>query len=254
MFTPNYLIGGTDPSGEGPYSDSVANMIMYYFQNYGSNYYYLYNCQDSAATQNQYASSLSYCQNNYYNTVVYSKGHEWTWGDSNHYEIIPNNYVYDTNGVKDSSTVYSNTGASDRFAFIWHCGTAMAYPSASDGYGWEGMPYDFTHNNGMSTDGYGRADSGWYVYLGFNNYSPEYLDGTGYGSNNYGSFVTYFYMYLLQYHYSVITSLNFATQATTQYGANFGAWPFHTGMWEGSNPQLWSQFVVYGNGNLGIPA
>ena len=80
----------------------------------------------------------------------------------------------------------------------------MAYPSSQDSYGWYGMPYDFTHNNGMNLDGYGGSNlSGWYVFLGFINYSPEYLTGTGYQSYNYGNFVTYFYMYLLQYHYSV---------------------------------------------------
>jgi hypothetical protein len=198
-------------------------------------------------------SSLSYCQSNYYNTVVYSKGHEWTWGNSNHYQLIPNDYNSgQNNGVKDSYDIYPNTNlGTDRFVVLWHCGTAMAYPSSQDSYGWYGMPYDFTHNNGMNLDGYGGSNlSGWYVFLGFINYSPEYLTGTGYQSYNYGNFVTYFYMYLLQYHYSVNGALDAATRATTQYGS-FGAWPFHTGMYVNG---LWSKCWVYGNGNLGIPS
>ena len=202
IFTPNYHVDGTDPPGEESYSDSVANMIMYYFNYYGQNYNYLYNCQDSSATRSQYMSSLNYAQNNYYNTVFYSKGHEWTWGNSNHYGLCPSDY--NTNGnllVRDSYDINPNTNlGKDRFVILWHCGTAMAYPSSSDNYGSYGMTYDFTHNNAMSTDGYGNADSGVYVFLGFIWYSPEYLTGTGYQSYNYGNFVTYFYMYLLQYH------------------------------------------------------
>jgi len=258
LFTPNYHVTGTDPAGEESYSDSVANMIMYYFSNYGSNYGWLYNCQDSYATQSAYTSDLNSAQNNYYNTVVYSKGHEWTWGGSqNHYELIPYNYVQsgDQNGVRDSTNVLSNTGSSNRFSLIWHCGTAMPYPSSSDGLGWQGMPYAFTHNNGMHTDGYGNPDTGTYVYLGFIWYSPEYKTGTGYGSNDYGAFVTTFYMYLLQYHYSVNQALNSASATTLGY-SSFGSAPLHAGMYEG-DPQMgyhWSYFDVYGDGNLGIPA
>lgn len=257
MFTPNYHVSGTDPPGEESYSDSVANMIMYYFSGYGSNYGWLYNCQDSYATANEYTSDLSYAQNHYYNTVVYSKGHEWTWGgSSNHYELVANNYnpSGDQNGVRDSTMVYPNTGASDRFIVLWHCGTAMAYPSSYDSLGWEGMPYCFTHNNAMNTDGYSHPDSGVYVFMGFIWYSPEYLTGTGYGSNNYGAFVTYLYMYLLQYHYTVNQALNAASSATLGY-SSFGSAPLHTGMYEG-DPQMgyhWSYFDIYGDGNLKIP-
>jgi len=62
IFTPNYHVDGTDPPGEESYSDSVANMIMYYFNYYGQNYNYLYNCQDSSATRSQYMSSLNYAK------------------------------------------------------------------------------------------------------------------------------------------------------------------------------------------------
>jgi len=61
--------------------------------------------------------------------------------------------------------------------------------------------------NAMSTDGYGNADSGRVCFSGLYLVFPEYLTGTGYQSYNYGNFVTYFYMYLLQYHYSVNSAL-----------------------------------------------
>ena len=259
MFTPNYHVNNVDPSGEESYSDSVANMITYYFSNYGSNYGYIYNCQDSSASQSQYISSLSYAQNNYYNSVVYSKGHEWTWGgDLNHYEIVANNYVQqgDQNGVRDSQNVYSNTGASDRFVFLWHCGTAMSYPSwqTSDGLGWAGMPYDFTHDNSMSLNGYTSADTGYSVFNGFWQASPEYKTPTSYGSYDYGSFVTVFYQYLLQYHYSVNAALN-AASATTLGNSYFGNTPLYQGIDEyvPGMGYYWSYFYTYGNGNLGIP-
>jgi hypothetical protein len=260
MFTPNYVPPGyPETQQELTYSDSVASMIMYYFQNYGGNYGYLYNCQDSAASQNQYISSLNYAQNNSYNTVVYSKGHEVPWGNGNYYELYPNDYNPNIdNGVKDSTNVYPNTGSSDRFVVLWHCGTAMSYYSTyNSNYGWDGMAYDFTHDNSMSKDGYGSHDPGVYVFIGFINYSEEYLSPTNYGSYNYGDFVSYFYMYLLQGHDTVNKALDYATAAVTQNQiTTFGCWSFHTGQNEGGNglPICWSQCVVYGDGNLNVPA
>jgi hypothetical protein len=260
MFTPNYHVNNVDQPGEETYSNSVANMITYYFENYGSNYGFIYNCEDSSATQSQYESSLNYAQSKYYNTVVYSKGHEWTWGgDLNHYELVANNYIQqgDQNGVRDSQNVYPNTGSSDRFVFLWHCGTAMSYPSwqSTDGLGWTGMPYDFTHDNSMSFNGYASPDNGVYVFNGFWQASPEYQDLTNYGTNNYGSFVTIFYQYLLQYHFSVNAALNAASASTLGY-SYFGNAPLYTGIDEyvPGMGYYWSYFYTYGNGNLQIPS
>jgi len=129
----------------------------------------------------------------------------------------------------------------------------MSYPSWYDN-GYVGMAYDFTHNNNMHTDGYQSPDTGSYVFLGFIWYSPEYKTLTGYGSNDYGSFVTIFYQYLLQYHYSVNSALN-AASILTLGKSSFGIAPLHTGIQETSDMgTYWSYMYVYGNGNLGIPA
>ena len=252
LFTPNYISG--DPPGEASYSDSVANMVYYYFYTYGSNYGYSYNCEDSSATVSNYMSTLSYAQNNFYNSVVYSKGHEVPYGDGNHYAILDHTGTY----LDDYPNIYQSTGASDRFIFLWHCGTAMSYPTWWDtwnGGGYPGMAFDFTHNNGMHTDGYGSPDSGVYAYLGFIYYSQEYLTGTGYNNHNYGDFVTIFYQYLLQYHYSVNSALD-AAAILTLGSTSFGSSQLHNpGIYTtGQCGSYYSKLVVYGDGNLGIPA
>ena len=252
LFTPNYISG--DPPGEASYSDSVANMVYYYFYTYGSNYAYTYNCEDSAATVSNYMSCLSYAQNNFYNSVIYSKGHEVPFGDGNHYEILDHNAA----DLTDYPDVFDSTGASDRFVFLWHCGTAMSYPTWWDtwnGGGYPGMAFDFTHDNSMSHNGYGSgADTGVYVFLGFIYYSQEYLTGTSYQSYNYGDFVTIFYQYLLQYHYSVSSALD-AAAILTLGSSNFGNSALHTGIVTGGVCGTYDSYmVVYGDGNLRIPS
>lgn len=117
-----------------------------------------------------------------------------------------------------------------------------------------GNALDFTHDNSMSTNGYTNPDSGVYVYMGFIWYSPEYLTGTGYSSCNYVDFVTYLYMYLLQYHYTVNEALNAASSASLGY-SSFGQSPLYQGMEENSSMGAYmSYFEVYGDGNLCIPS
>jgi hypothetical protein len=258
IFNPNYTISGVDPSQEPAYTDSVANMIAYYFNTYGQNYGYVSTCEDQYATKQQYMNDLSSLSSSYYNLVVYSKGHEWNWtminGNTGNFELIPNDYG--TNGaVQDSNNVYPYTTTADRFVFLWHCGTAMSYPSTDGSSGWEGMAYDFTHDNSMHTSGLTNPDTGSDVFMGFIWYSPEYYNSTGYNSNNYGDFVTYFYQGLLQYGDTVSEALNYASGLTLG-NSNLALTPFYTGMSE-SYPGMGtytSQFRVYGDSNLHIPA
>ena len=255
IYTPNYWVGGVDYGDELTYTSQCANTIMNLFSTYGYNYGWLYNCQNSYATASSYSSHTQYAESHYDKVAVFSKGHcvpfgadnRAPWGVGDHFKLLD----HYGNGVRDSYEIYPYTQGKHRFVYLWHCGTAFSYPTSYDGDGYTGMAYCWTRDNGMSLYGY-SSSSGTHVFIGFCNYSHQYRDPTGYGGHDYGYFVVRVFTYLLQYHYSVSTSLDRASQDA--FGqSSFTGTALYYGEYIG-NPSLLSFMCVYGNGRgLGVP-
>ena len=102
--------------------------------------------------------------------VIFSKGHRgvpyynWTPTSYNHYSLID----HDGYNLIDYAHIHPRTSAKNTFTFLWHCETALKYPSGIYAYGWYGMPYCWTHNNGLNA----YDDTGNQVFLGSTNQSP----------------------------------------------------------------------------------
>lgn len=254
LYAPNYWVDGTDYGNELTYTSQCVNTIMNLFSTYGNNYGWLYNCQGTSATVSSYISNTQYAENNFNNVAVFSKGHEVPFGADNHpptggdhYEILDHTGLH----VRDSYEIYPYTQGKAHFVYLWHCGTAMSYPPWLDGDGYTGMAYCWTRDSTMSLYGY-SSNSGTRVFIGFCNYPHQFLDPTGYAGHDYGYFVDRVFTYLLQYHYSVSTSLDKASQDAFNQPSYSGT-PLYYGQYIG-NPSLLSFMVVYGNGQgLGVP-
>jgi hypothetical protein len=254
LYAPNYWSDAADYGNELEYTSQCVNTIMNLFTTYGTNYGWRYNCQNSAATASAYVSNTQYAETNFNNVAVFSKGHEVPFGGDyhpptggDHYKIL----AYNAQPVRDSYEIYPYTQGKAHFVWIWHCGSAMSYPPWLDGDGYTGMPYAWTRDSTMALSGY-SSNSGTRVYIGFANYSHQFLDPTGYAGHDYGYFVVRVFTYLLQYHYSMSTSLDRASQDAFNQPSYTGT-PLYYGQYIG-NPSLLSFMVVYGNGQgLGVP-
>jgi len=84
--------------------------------------------------------------------------------------------------------IFPRTSYKNTYTFIWHCQTAQNYPSQQDQWGWYGMPYCWTHNNGMYT--YGTTGS--QVYIGWYGESPQF-ETTAMGVWNFAHVAYYFW-------------------------------------------------------------
>jgi len=95
--------------------------------------------------------------------VVFSKGHRGV-PVSGHISLLDHNGYQ----MADNSFIYPRTSSKNTFTFMWHCETAVPYNSG--GVNWDpygqvvGMPYAWTHNNGMGKYG----NTGNQVYIGWN--------------------------------------------------------------------------------------
>jgi hypothetical protein len=256
VYAPNYWWDGVDYGNELGYTSYTVSYIFNLFCTHGSNYYWIYNCQNSSAIVSEYSDNTDYAENNFDSCAVFTKGHEIPWGADNrppygcpdHFEL-KDHYG---NNVRDSYDIYPYTQGKHHFVWIWHCGSAMSYRSWQDGDGWTGMPYCWTRDNNMALQGY-YSNSGTHVYLGFCYYSHQFLDPTGYYGWNYGYFARRVFTYLLQYDYSVSTALDHASQDAFNQPSYTGT-PLYNGEWIG-NPSKFSFMCVYGNGqSLGVPS
>jgi hypothetical protein len=138
------------------YVSSVLDNCFYYY--------------GDACTVSAYCSLLSLLKNNYDEVTVFSKGHRGvpylssTPANSDHRSLL-DHYGDD---LIDSAHIYPRTSSGNVVTFIWHCETALKYPSSNDTYGWYGMPYCWTHDNTMEQ----YNDTGSQVFLGWTNEVP----------------------------------------------------------------------------------
>ncbi|MDR0372569.1 MAG: hypothetical protein LBI79_03270 [Nitrososphaerota archaeon] len=216
---------------------------------------------DSSATRSTYGSIAYYTEKNFDAVAVFTKGHASEYicasGQPKH------RYLMDTNGLHVEDTyIYANTpNGRHRFACIWPCGTSQNYPGqycSSCGYT-TSLAYAWTRSNSMATEAYtSTTDS--YVYLSHEGYSPQFLNPTGYSSYNYGHFVYYLYLYLLQYHYNIRDAADMAAYYTlgNSYLPSTQLYTLRTvDPPDGPNlvlPPMSSRMHIYGNGNLGVPS
>ena len=112
------------------------------------------------------------------------------------------------------------------------------------------MCYCWEKITGLSDDGYADPDISQNVFLGYNWSSPNFNQGTGHYSYDYGDFVTYFYMYLLQYGKTVNQALDSASWDTC------GEWYFSgTDLYKGlmGLENTITALKLFGNGNNELP-
>lgn len=251
IYCPNKWVDGIDYSNEREYSSAICNAISNLFYWYGNNYAIRITRHNTDVTASAYSNDAQYAQTYAYQVAVFSKGHCTPWDPGQYHRQL---LVIDGNNARDSQHIYPYTSqGKHRFVFLWHCGTAMSYPSQYDQYGWQGMPYCWTRNNNMAIQGY-TSGSGSHVFIGFHYWSHQFLDPTNYGGFNYGDYCWYIFWNLLYYDLPVSAALDLAAQQA------FGQ-PSHTStpMWYGETlgppgQQFWSCMRVLGNGQgLGVP-
>lgn len=148
----------------------VAEYVTTTLANYNSPYGCYYSYEESC-TVSSYKSVLSTLKNSYDEAIVFSKGHRGvpylssSPPNSDHRSLLD----HYGNNLIDYADIYSRTSSDNIVTFIWHCETSEEYPSTYNySYGWCGMPYCWTHDNGM--DEY--DDTGSQVFLGWTNEVP----------------------------------------------------------------------------------
>lgn len=171
-FLPNVFYdptqNGFDTNNELQRSQNAANYISSLLvSRYGSGY--VTTGISNTATKLNYQARLSNLQN-YDNIVFFSKGHRTVVNNTT--GIIPYHTVPypDANSYLLGPEIYSRTSSKNVVTFMWHCQTAMNYPG-------NGLPYSFTHDNGMGYYG----GTGSQVYLGWNdkyNFYIQWPNGT----------------------------------------------------------------------------
>jgi hypothetical protein len=104
--------------------------------------------------------------------------------------------------------------------------------------------------------------TGNYVFIGHEGWSPQLLNPTGYGNNNYGVFVACLYTYLVQYGLSIYDAVSIAS-AYTLGSSDLTQTQLYTLTWidppdppppNPAFPGMYSRMHIYGNGNLGVPS
>jgi hypothetical protein len=257
VYAPNFWVNDYDYRNELGYTSDCVYNIFSLFNSYGLNYNYISNIQNSTATAYNYASITQYSESYYTNVAVFSKGHCVPWGSYGYHRQLKD---WNGNNLTDSGTqtapnyaIYPNTQGRTHFVFLWHCGTAMYYPSWQDSYGWVGFPYCWTRDNNMATDGY-DSYSGSHVFLGYWYYSHQFLDSTNYLSYDYGYYCVQVFTYLLQYGGTVSAALDYG--AIVALGcSSFPTCPLGYGETLGPpGNRYFSYMQIFGNGQgLGVP-
>jgi hypothetical protein len=227
VFCPNYFWTGLDTPNEISLSRDTCTYIRNMLTaRYASGCYYSF---DADCTVDRYRSILSTLNTYYTQEVVFSKGHRGVpYG--NHFSMLDHN----GNPLIDYADIYPRTSSKNTFTFIWHCQTSQNYPSQQDQWGWYGMPYCWTHNNGMNIYG----TSGSQVYLGWWYGSPQF-ETTANGMWNFAQ-VAYLFWYAVCNGYTVQGALNYV--ATTVYGQTYF-----------SQTPLNYWLVAWGNTNMYLP-
>jgi hypothetical protein len=248
IYAPNYYDPRVDLPAEMAYTTQCATYIYNLFWLTGR---YSWRYAGNNADVNDYITNIQIAENNYDKVAVFTKGHIAPWGNGAYYSLIANS----GNTVRDAQDIFPLTKGKTAFAWIYHCGTAMSYPSTYNAaYGWSGMPYAWTRNNAMTLNGY-NSYSGSQVYIGFANASPQFLEQTGYAGQDHGYFCAQTFSYLIQ-GYSTSDALDkasydaFGVQYFTQTHLYNGRWVYMPAFQQ----SFLSFMVVYGNGRgLGIP-
>ena len=215
------------------------------------------------------------------------------WGpDNNHQSLHPGNGVYDMDiyPLTDPATgsgkcffVLINACMSGNYSEWQHedpPGSGIYYPVGQgfvNGTHAQSMPFAWTHHvvknifeqgfntaQHMSEDGYAHADTGDFVYIGFEGGSAA-LNQTIEGLAPYWWWLEHFFSYALRRNWSVIQALNHATQdffycdfdeQNSPLGGPEGfnaTWPMYkNNMWYYSGFGIVGKgyMRVYGNGNI----
>jgi hypothetical protein len=254
--------------GETSASTSVHATIYYDFDTY-RDYDFLGDYYGGATSKSTILNVISEVNNNYDYSAVWHYGHGTTytmygiwvpWGGPPYYVPIEHHRYWDSYGenVFDNE-IYPLTGSgTNKFVFMWTCGSAqwIGYYDWSwqneygtyYGTGAVGMPFAWTHTDGLSDDGYTSPDSTEYAFLGFYNWAKPLSVEAGNGKT-YGDFIKKFYQYALQENEPINKALDDA--ATYVWGTTFGNTILHYG-WNEYIPEhgwFWNQMRIYGNGN-----
>ncbi|MCW4034323.1 MAG: hypothetical protein NWF03_03050 [Candidatus Bathyarchaeota archaeon] len=217
IYAPNLEITNPpiDADGEIELTSAVAEYIRSVFANYRGYYDEIRKDVDQDAIAGRYTSNAFAVQQMHDYATVFSKGHA---ADGYFGHPVKHHYLRDhyDNPMIDNSLLPYTGGGEHHFVVIWHCDTATPYPGeyCSTCGSYTGLPYSYTRTNTMSTNGYTSPDSSGYAFVGFQGYSPQFLDPTGYGNNNYANFVSYLYYCLIQYDMSLNSALREASLYT----------------------------------------
>lgn len=252
VFCPNRYIPSYPP-GDTPDEIVLSTQACYYIAGYLYEHYYpglsyfmfgdpLWG-QYSPMVPESYSIILDDLEAYSDSVTVFSKGHAtpwgstdnyWPWDAGDHYQLL---CTFEPDAAQDTDEIFYGTDQGKcRFNFIWHCGTANSYPlvyGLTDSDGYIGMPYCFTHNNGMSLYG----GSGSHVFLGWNWLSPQFENTIP--QNNYWQWAQYgvgIYYYMHYYGWNLYTTLNDLSWQI--YGTDFFYSP------------LYNDLIVWGNMNM----
>lgn len=233
-----------DTKNETELSLATAQYITSLLDAYADDCYYSYN---DSCTVASYLTILSTLKNSYDDVIVYSKGHRgipyitYNPPNTDHRSLLD----HYGNDIIDFADIWYRTSNDYVVTFIWHCETALKYPTALDEHGWYGMPYCWTHNKLLQYYG----TSGIQVYLGWTNDvpdepypeqdggSPQYTYGID-DNYNYANVAGCFWYYMCNGD-TVDEALN--TLSNLIYGVNF------------DQTDLYGWLVVWGNMNMELP-
>lgn len=241
VFCPNNVVEELDTTYEIWLStqtcDAIHDMISAYGDN-DLNYFYL-----NSTSNLRWGLTINTLKTNTNHATIFSKGHCVPWGDDNippygtgdHFALLDHDGDY----AEDNDHIYAySSGNENYFVFIWHCGTALSYPSAEDDDGYYGMPYAFTRDNDM--DWYGS--SGDYVVMAWDWQSPQFESQVSWQYPNYNwTYAHYAYLvfdYLCD-GYSIGESVNYVS------------WYLGTCSFYDSGE--WGELIGWGNGYLDLP-
>jgi len=167
--------------------------------------------------------------------------------------------IYEDSGNKiyDKEIYQCSSDQGVKCAFLWACTTG----DTIGGTHWSGtpfgMPYAWLHNNSLSGDGYANPSSGDQVFLGFEQYAPQFHNEAGYTGKPFLDFVVGFYYAALCFGCSVRQALDYAATCLSHTCASFADTTLYKGIYEQViNPPDPPYYVfrgrlkVYGNTNI----
>jgi hypothetical protein len=256
LYAPNYWNDHADYDDELEYTSECFDDIYALFIQYGSNYDWVGNFQNFD-DPSVYTSNIWYVEHNYDEITVFSKGHIAPQGGGSYSLVVNDTDPVWMGHVNDIDDICPNTEGNTKFAWIWHCATAMGYPPIKEEI-WgpvllsHSMPYAWTKNRGMIGTGpyeYWCSDPDQ-VYLGFIYYSPQFRALTGYDNHDYGEFVVSVFTHLLEDGDTVYVALNKASHEV--FNVCYANSPLNQGQYMGTTtdplmPIKWSYMQIYGD-------